>query len=176
MAEDVVAVLDAAGLRSICGRLFDGRLYRFASARRRIPQRVSKLRSAGSANIICAGPDRAVRRAAGTCRGAADPRQRQHRRAAGAHVPEFRRTARQGPYRAGRLHARHVATSAAGEFGGHAAAGSGGVRRGRPDRGPARTAGGRIRRWLAVTIPGRDHMSAVGERRTRQAVVDFFAA
>jgi pimeloyl-ACP methyl ester carboxylesterase len=28
----------------------------------------------------------------------------------------------------------------------------------------------------AVTIPGRDHMSAVGERKTRQAVVDFFKA
>lgn len=26
----------------------------------------------------------------------------------------------------------------------------------------------------AVTIPGRDHMSAVGDRRTRQAVIDFF--
>lgn len=26
----------------------------------------------------------------------------------------------------------------------------------------------------AVTIPGRDHMSAVGDRRTRQAVLDFF--
>ena len=25
----------------------------------------------------------------------------------------------------------------------------------------------------AVTIPGRDHMSAVGERKTRQAVMDF---
>jgi pimeloyl-ACP methyl ester carboxylesterase len=28
----------------------------------------------------------------------------------------------------------------------------------------------------AVTIPGRDHMSAVGDRRTRQAVADFFGA
>ncbi len=28
----------------------------------------------------------------------------------------------------------------------------------------------------AVTIPGRDHMSAVGERKTRQAVVDFLKA
>jgi len=28
----------------------------------------------------------------------------------------------------------------------------------------------------AVTIPGRDHMSAVGDRRTRQAVIDFFGA
>jgi pimeloyl-ACP methyl ester carboxylesterase len=28
----------------------------------------------------------------------------------------------------------------------------------------------------AVTIPGRDHMSAVGDRRTRQAVLDFFTA
>jgi hypothetical protein len=28
----------------------------------------------------------------------------------------------------------------------------------------------------AVTVPGRDHMSAVGERRTRQAVMDFFRA
>jgi pimeloyl-ACP methyl ester carboxylesterase len=27
----------------------------------------------------------------------------------------------------------------------------------------------------AVTIPGRDHMSAVGERKTRQAVVDFLS-
>jgi pimeloyl-ACP methyl ester carboxylesterase len=27
---------------------------------------------------------------------------------------------------------------------------------------------------LAVTIAGRDHMSAVGDRRTRQAVIDFF--
>jgi hypothetical protein len=26
----------------------------------------------------------------------------------------------------------------------------------------------------AVTIDGRDHMSAVGDRRTRQAVIDFF--
>ena len=26
----------------------------------------------------------------------------------------------------------------------------------------------------AVTIPGRDHMSAVGDRNTRQAVIDFF--
>lgn len=26
----------------------------------------------------------------------------------------------------------------------------------------------------AVTIPGRDHMAAVGDRRTRQAVIDFF--
>ena len=26
----------------------------------------------------------------------------------------------------------------------------------------------------AVTIQGRDHMSAVGDRRTRQAVIDFF--
>ncbi|HEX4272435.1 MAG TPA: alpha/beta hydrolase [Rhizomicrobium sp.] len=26
----------------------------------------------------------------------------------------------------------------------------------------------------AVTVPGRDHMSAVGDRRTRQAVIDFF--
>ncbi len=26
----------------------------------------------------------------------------------------------------------------------------------------------------AVTIPGKDHMSAVGDRRTRQAVIDFF--
>jgi pimeloyl-ACP methyl ester carboxylesterase len=25
----------------------------------------------------------------------------------------------------------------------------------------------------ALTIPGRDHMSAVGERKTRQAVLDF---
>jgi pimeloyl-ACP methyl ester carboxylesterase len=28
----------------------------------------------------------------------------------------------------------------------------------------------------AVTIPGRDHMSAVGDRKTRQAVIDFFTA
>ncbi len=28
----------------------------------------------------------------------------------------------------------------------------------------------------AVTIPGRDHMSAVGDRRTRQAGIDFFGA
>jgi pimeloyl-ACP methyl ester carboxylesterase len=28
----------------------------------------------------------------------------------------------------------------------------------------------------AVTIPGRDHMSAVGDRKTRRAVVDFFTA
>jgi pimeloyl-ACP methyl ester carboxylesterase len=28
----------------------------------------------------------------------------------------------------------------------------------------------------SVTVPGRDHMSAVGDRRTRQAVVDFLAA
>jgi pimeloyl-ACP methyl ester carboxylesterase len=28
----------------------------------------------------------------------------------------------------------------------------------------------------AVTIPERDHMSAVGDRRTRQAVIDFFTA
>jgi hypothetical protein len=26
----------------------------------------------------------------------------------------------------------------------------------------------------AVTIPGRDHMSAVGDKNTRQAVIDFF--
>jgi hypothetical protein len=26
----------------------------------------------------------------------------------------------------------------------------------------------------AVTIPGRDHMSAVGDRHVRQAVIDFF--
>ena len=26
----------------------------------------------------------------------------------------------------------------------------------------------------AVTIAGRDHMSAVGDRKTRQAVIDFF--
>jgi non-heme chloroperoxidase len=26
----------------------------------------------------------------------------------------------------------------------------------------------------AVTIPGRDHMSAVGDKHTRQAVIDFF--
>jgi pimeloyl-ACP methyl ester carboxylesterase len=30
-------------------------------------------------------------------------------------------------------------------------------------------------RGKAVTIPGRDHMSAVGDRKTRQAVIDFFA-
>jgi hypothetical protein len=28
----------------------------------------------------------------------------------------------------------------------------------------------------AVTIPGRDHMSAVGDRRTRQAIIEFFRA
>jgi len=31
-----------------------------------------------------------------------------------------------------------------------------------------------IRDAMVVRIPGRDHMSAVGDRRTRQAVIDFF--
>jgi pimeloyl-ACP methyl ester carboxylesterase len=33
-----------------------------------------------------------------------------------------------------------------------------------------------IRGAVAVRIPGRDHMSAVGDRRTRNAVIDFFRA
>jgi pimeloyl-ACP methyl ester carboxylesterase len=40
---------------------------------------------------------------------------------------------------------------------------------GRPDPLAAAIAGAR-----AVTIPGRDHMSAVGDKHTRQAVIDFF--
>ena len=40
---------------------------------------------------------------------------------------------------------------------------------GRPEPLAAALADGR-----AVTIPGRDHMSAVGDRKVRQAVIDFF--
>jgi hypothetical protein len=40
---------------------------------------------------------------------------------------------------------------------------------GRPEPLAAAFADGR-----AVTIPGRDHMSAVGDKNTRQAVIDFF--
>jgi len=40
---------------------------------------------------------------------------------------------------------------------------------GRPDPLAAALADGR-----AVTVPGRDHMSAVGDRHVRQAVIDFF--
>lgn len=40
--------------------------------------------------------------------------------------------------------------------------------------GPAEPLAQTFRNGRAVTIPGRDHMSAVGDRRTRQAVIDFF--
>jgi pimeloyl-ACP methyl ester carboxylesterase len=40
---------------------------------------------------------------------------------------------------------------------------------GRPQALAAAIAGAR-----AVTVPGRDHMSAVGDKHTRQAVIDFF--
>jgi len=40
--------------------------------------------------------------------------------------------------------------------------------------GPAEPLAQTFRNGSAVTIPGRDHMSAVGDRRTRHAVIDFF--
>ena len=40
--------------------------------------------------------------------------------------------------------------------------------------GPAQALAAQFRHGSAVTVPGRDHMSAVGDRRTRTAVADFF--
>jgi pimeloyl-ACP methyl ester carboxylesterase len=40
--------------------------------------------------------------------------------------------------------------------------------------GPAEPLAATFANGRAVTIAGRDHMSAVGDRHTRQAVIDFF--
>jgi hypothetical protein len=42
--------------------------------------------------------------------------------------------------------------------------------------GPAPALAAQFRHGSAVTVPRRDHMSAVGDRKTRDAVADFFRA
>ena len=40
--------------------------------------------------------------------------------------------------------------------------------------GPPDALAAQFRHGFAITIPARDHMSAVGDRKTRAAVADFF--
>jgi pimeloyl-ACP methyl ester carboxylesterase len=176
MAEDVIAVMDAAGLERVllCGYSMGGFIgLRLTAAH---PRRVAKLALAGVGAHYLNGPrisDPESRDLLAEALEMDDPSSLTDNRAvmfrAFADQPGKDRFALAACMRAmsPRLPSETLAQIAQEVL----------VVCGEKDdiAGPPDALAAQLRHGFAVTVPARDHMSAVGDRKTRAAVADFFA-